>query len=155
MQNPYPIVFERISKIRERISKNQTLIIVANKIDDGIRDTIQQLEILDLTDNEKIVFISAKQKENLNELIDYMIQSVNLEAVLEEDVVVTNVRHFEILKNAHEAITRVLNGLDSGITGDFLAQDIRECMHYLSEITGEISTNEVLGHIFKNFCIGK
>jgi len=84
-----------------------------------------------------------------------MIHSVNIDAVNQEDVIVTNARHFEILKNAHEAILRVLNGIDTGITGDFLAQDIRECLHYLAEITGEISNNEVLGHIFKNFCIGK
>jgi len=154
-ENPYPIVQERIRKIRKRITSAQTLIIVANKIDTGKRDTIQNLEMLDLADNEKMVFIAAKQKENLDELIDYMIHSVNIEAVEEQDIIVTNARHYEILKNAHEAILRVVNGLDSGITGDFLAQDIRECLHYLGEITGEISTDEVLGHIFKNFCIGK
>jgi tRNA modification GTPase len=155
MQNPYPIVFERIKKIRERVSNGQHLIIVANKIDLGQRETIQELELLDLTDNEKLVFVAAKQKENLDELINLMAHSINFEAVTQEDIIVTNVRHYEILKNAHEAILRVLNGLDSGITGDFLAQDIRECLHYLGEITGEITTHEVLGHIFKNFCIGK
>jgi len=153
--NPYPVILERINKIRHRLSDNQTLIIVANKIDSGLRETIQELELLDLTDNEKIVFIAAKQKQNLDELIDLMIHAVNLESSMQEDVIVSNVRHFEILKNAHEAIIRVLSGLDSGITGDFLAQDIRECIHYMGEITGEITTHEVLGHIFKNFCIGK
>ena len=153
--NPFPIVFERINKIRKRISPNQTLIIVANKIDSGKRETIQQLEVMDLTDNEKMVFIAAKQKENINELIDLITHSVNIDAAFMEDVIVTNARHYEILKNAHEAISRVLTGLDSGITNDFLAQDIRECLHYLGEITGEITNNEVLGHIFKNFCIGK
>jgi tRNA modification GTPase len=155
LQNPYPIVFERINKIRERISESQTLIIVANKIDSGLRDTIQQLEVTDFADNEKLVFIAAKQKRNLEELIDLMVHTVNFDVAGQEDVIVTNARHFEILKNAHEAILRVLNGLDSGITGDFLAQDIRECLHYLAEITGEVGTEEVLGHIFKNFCIGK
>ncbi len=153
--NPYPIIFERIQKIRERISDGQTLIVVANKIDTGLRETIQELELLDLTDNERIVFIAAKGKQNLDELITQMIHSVNLDTVNQEDVIVTNARHYEILKNAHQAILRVLNGLNDGITGDFLAQDIRECLHYLGEITGEISTHEVLGHIFKNFCIGK
>jgi len=153
--NPFELVQSRINKIRDRISDTQTLIIVANKIDSGKVETIQQLEVLDLTDNEKMVFIAAKQKENLEELIEYMIHSINLEAADQQDVIVTNARHYEILKKAHEAILRVLNGLDMQITGDFLAQDIRECLHYLSEITGEISTHEVLGHIFKNFCIGK
>jgi tRNA modification GTPase len=155
LQNPYPIVFERINKIRQRLTTDQKLIIVANKIDTGIRETIQQLEVMDLSDDEKLVFVAAKQKKNLDELIDLMRDSVNLTTFHQEDVIVTNVRHFGILKNAHEAIVRVLDGLDSGITGDFLAQDIRECLHYLGEITGEITTHEVLGHIFKNFCIGK
>ena len=155
MQNPYPIVKQRIDKIRKRISTDQKLIIVANKIDTGLHDTIQQMEVTDLSDNEKLIFIAAKKKQNLEELIEMMIHSVNIDAVNQEDVIVTNARHFEILKNAHEAIVRVLNGLDSGITGDFLAQDIRECLYYLAEITGEVGTEEVLGHIFKNFCIGK
>lgn len=154
-ENPYPLIEQRIRKIQERISEKQTLIIVANKIDSGILNTIQQLKNLKLTANEKIVFIAAKQKQNLDELIEFMIRSINIDEAILQDVIVTNARHFEILKHAHEAILRVLNGLDSGITGDFLAQDIRECMHYLGEITGEISNYEVLGHIFKNFCIGK
>lgn len=155
MQNPYPIVIERINKIRQRINDSQTLIIVANKIDSGLRDTVSALEVINLTDNEKLVFIAAKQKQNLDELIDLMVHAVNFDRTNQEDIIVTNARHYEILKKAHEAILRVLNGLDDGITGDFLAQDIRECLHYLAEITGEISDNEVLGHIFKNFCIGK
>lgn len=155
LHNPFELIRSRIDKIRNRITNQQHLIIVANKIDSGSEDTIRQLEVLDLTDNEKIVFIAAKQRKNLDELIDFMIHSVNLDRASEQDVIVTNVRHYEILKNAHEAILRVLDGLDTGITGDFLAQDIRECLHYLAEITGEISTHEVLGHIFKNFCIGK
>jgi tRNA modification GTPase len=155
MQNPYPIVKQRIDKIRKRISNDQKLIIVANKIDSGLHETIQQMEITEINDNEKQIFIAAKKKQNLEELIEMMIHSVNIDSVNQEDVIVTNARHFEILKNAHEAILRVLNGIDSGITGDFLAQDIRECLHYLAEITGEVGTEEVLGHIFKNFCIGK
>ena len=153
--NPYELVKSRIDKIRQAISDSQVLVIVANKIDSGSQETIQQLEVMELTDNEKIVFIAAKNKENLDELIDNMILSVNLDTSLQQDVIVTNARHFEILKHAHEAILRVLNGLDMQITGDFLAQDIRECLHYLAEITGEVGTEEVLGHIFKNFCIGK
>jgi tRNA modification GTPase len=155
MQNPYPIVKQRIDKIRKRLSGDQKLIIVANKIDSGLHETIQQMEVTEINDNEKLIFIAAKKKQNLEDLIEMMIQSVNIDAVNQEDVIVTNARHYEILKNAHEAIVRVLNGLDSEISGDFLSQDIRECLHYLSEITGEISNNEVLGHIFKNFCIGK
>ncbi|MGE0021144.1 MAG: tRNA uridine-5-carboxymethylaminomethyl(34) synthesis GTPase MnmE [Draconibacterium sp.] len=155
LQNPFPVVFERINNIRSRLDINQQLIIAGNKMDLGIYETMQQLEAMEISDQEKLVFIAAKQKKNLPQLIDCLVHCVNIESVGQEDVIVTNARHFAILKNAHEAILRVLDGLDSGITGDFLAQDIRECLHYLGEITGEITTHEVLGHIFKNFCIGK
>jgi tRNA modification GTPase len=73
----------------------------------------------------------------------------------EDNVIITNVRHYEALEKALSAIQRAGNGLESGIPGDLLAQDIRETLHYLGEITGEITTDEVLGNIFKNFCIGK
>ncbi len=154
-QNPYPVVKERIDKIRERVTSKQNLVIVVNKIDIGSEDTIHKLESLDLKKNEKRVFMVAKDKKNLDELIDIMTHAVNTDTVGREDVIVTNVRHYEILKKAHEAILRVVEGLKSDISGDLLAQDIRECIHYLGEITGEITTHEVLGHIFKNFCIGK
>lgn len=154
-QNPYPVVNSRINMIRQRLAEHQKLIIVANKIDAGDPDTIDALEELVLETNEKRVFLAAREKKNLEELIDMMIQTVSSDALGQEDVIVTNARHYEILKSAHAAIVRVLQGLEQGITGDFLAQDIRECLHYLSEITGEVSTDEVLGHIFKNFCIGK
>lgn len=153
-QNPFALVESRIQHIRRRIRPNQTLIIVANKIDTGNEDTIRLLETMEITDNEKMVFIAARQKENLDELIRFMQQSIDINTE-QQDIIVTNARHYEILKNAHEAIKRVINGLDLQITGDFLAQDIRECLHYLAEITGEVGTEEVLGHIFKNFCIGK
>ena len=153
--NPFELIRSRIDKIRRRVSDKQMLIIVANKIDSGLPDTIQQLEVMDLTDDEKMVFIAARDKKNLNELINYMQHAINFDVAEQQDVIVTNARHYEILKNAHEAILRVLNGLDQQIPGDLLSQDIRECLHYLAEITGEISNHEVLGHIFKNFCIGK
>jgi tRNA modification GTPase len=154
-QNPYPVVKGRIDKIRDRISEGQHLIVVANKIDTGRPETIAELEKMKLAENERCVFMAAREKRNLEALIDLMVHTVNTDDLNREDVIVSNARHYEILKNAHEAILRVLQGLDSGITGDFLSQDIRECLHYLGEITGEISNYEVLGHIFKNFCIGK
>jgi len=65
------------------------------------------------------------------------------------------VRHFEALQKSHDAIVRVIEGLDNKLSGDLLAMDIREVLHYLGEITGEITNDEILGNIFKNFCIGK
>ena len=155
LQNPYPVVAERINDIRKRLNHEQQLIIVGNKLDSAIHDTMVQMEAIDLNDNEKLVFIAAKQKKNLNQLVDLMLSAANLNIADSQDVIVSNVRHYEILRIAHNAILRVLEGIDSGITNDFLAQDIRECLHYMGEITGDITNHEVLGHIFKNFCIGK
>ena len=152
--NPTPVIVSRVKKIRKRLS-DQKLIIVANKIDAGSKETIKELESFPLSDSESMVFISALEKDNLEELTSTMTDVVNIGTAAPEDVIVSNARHYEILKSAHEAILRVLSGLKAGITGDFLSQDIRECLHYLGEITGEITTDEVLGHIFKNFCIGK
>ena len=153
-QNDFDVISGRIEKIRERI-KDQHLIIAANKVDRGMDKTISALKEMTLLPNEKLVFIAAKQKTNLDELISEMQHAVSLDSISEDAVIVTNMRHFEALTRAHESIERVQLGLENMISGDFLAQDIRECLHYLGEITGEISNDEILGHIFKNFCIGK
>jgi len=105
--------------------------------------------------NEMMLPVSALEKHNLDKLADLLYSLVNLKTADLPDVIVTNVRHYEALTLAREAILRVMGGLESGISGDFLAQDIRECIHYLGEITGEITTDELLGNIFKHFCIGK
>ena len=152
--NDFETISGRITKIRERIN-DQYLIIAANKMDRGLSETISKLKKMPLLTNEKLVFIAAKQRTNLDLLISEMQQAVSLDSISEDAVIVTNVRHFEALSRAYESIERVQSGLDNLISGDFLAQDIRECLHYLGEITGEISTDEILGHIFKNFCIGK
>ena len=153
-QNEFDIVSGRIEKIRERIAV-QYLIIAANKVDRGLPETIAELKQMSLRINEKLVFIAAKQKTKLDTLIHEMQNAVSLNSISEDAVIVTNVRHFEALTHAHESIERVVIGLENQISGDFLAQDIRECLYYLGEITGEISNDEILGHIFKNFCIGK
>jgi len=153
-KNEFAVISDRIDKIRARID-SQSLIIAANKVDQGMAGTISDLKKLDLSANEKLVFIAAKQKINLEQLISEMQMAVSLDSLSEDAVIVTNVRHFEALTHAYESIERVNVGLDNRISGDFLAQDIRQCLHYLGEITGAISNDEILGHIFKNFCIGK
>ena len=153
-QNELEIIASRIIKIRERLT-SQHLIIAANKMDRGLSDTISGLKEMPLLTNEKLVFIAAKQKTNLDLLISEMQHAISIDSISEDAVIVTNVRHFEALTHAHESIERVQLGLKNLISGDFLAQDIRECLHYLGEITGDISNDEILGHIFKNFCIGK
>ncbi|MGL5893588.1 MAG: tRNA uridine-5-carboxymethylaminomethyl(34) synthesis GTPase MnmE [Bacteroidales bacterium] len=101
------------------------------------------------------IFISARENHNISQLEEKLIEASQIPDIGQNDVIVTNIRHYEALTNARKAIERVIQGLDSRISGDFLSQDIRECMHYLGEITGNISTDDILGNIFKNFCIGK
>ncbi len=155
LSNPIDLIRQRVELIRERI-QDQKLIIVGNKADLGGNVKIKEmLDAFILSENEDLVFISAKQRQNLEALIELLKENANLQQAEGTDVIVSNIRHYEALTNAHQAVVRVIDGLHNGISGDFLAQDIRECLHYLGEITGEISNDEVLGHIFKNFCIGK
>ncbi|GET25092.1 tRNA uridine-5-carboxymethylaminomethyl(34) synthesis GTPase MnmE [Prolixibacter sp. NT017] len=147
---------QNLEDVRQHISQ-QNLIIVGNKADQVDEGVVRKM-LMDITlaDNEDMVFISAKMGHNIDSLKSLLLETVNLAKLNnEEDVIVTNARHYEALTQARESIQRVLDGIENGITGDFLSQDIRECMHYLGLITGEISTDEVLGNIFRNFCIGK
>jgi tRNA modification GTPase len=102
-----------------------------------------------------VVVISAKERLHTDELQELLYNAVKLPELSDQDIMVTNMRHYEALKQAHTAIVRVQDGLNDRISGDFLSQDIRECLHYLGEITGQITTDEVLGNIFSKFCIGK
>ena len=88
-------------------------------------------------------------------LKEKLTETINFSSLKEDDVIVTNSRHFEALNSALEAINRVNSGLETGISSDFLAQDIRESLHFLGMITGEITDDEILGNIFSKFCIGK
>ena len=101
------------------------------------------------------IFISAKQRENTSELQKMLIDAAHLPTVTQNDIIVTNVRHYEALNKALEAIHRVQSGLDSQISGDFLSQDIRECIFFISDIAGEVTNDMVLQNIFQHFCIGK
>jgi tRNA modification GTPase len=137
-------------------TKNKKLIIVFNKIDKISPDEqlILEEEFLPHVPAEHI-YLSAKYKKNTANLEQALLKAANLPEMKENDVVVSNLRHYEALNQSLESINRVENGLQIRLSGELIAQDIRECMHYLGEITGEISTDEVLVNIFKNFCIGK
>ncbi|MBQ4008393.1 MAG: tRNA uridine-5-carboxymethylaminomethyl(34) synthesis GTPase MnmE, partial [Muribaculaceae bacterium] len=104
----------------------------------------------------KIAEISAREGTGVEQLKQDIIEAAALPQVNDENaVIVTNARHYHALVRASEAIDRTLQGLATGLSGDLVSQDIRECMHYLGEITGEISTDDILGEIFARFCIGK
>ncbi|MDE6348234.1 MAG: tRNA uridine-5-carboxymethylaminomethyl(34) synthesis GTPase MnmE [Bacteroides sp.] len=101
------------------------------------------------------IAISAKKRINIDELQQLLIASANLPTISRNDVIVTNIRHYEALTHALEAIHRVQQGLNENLSSDFITQDIRECIFYLSDIAGEVTTDMVLQNIFENFCIGK
>lgn len=104
---------------------------------------------------EQLLEISAKTGKNIDLLINTLLNTVNINQLNSENVIVTNIRHFEALQHASTALVRAGEGMENHLPSDLLAQDIREVLHYLGEITGEISNDEILGNIFKNFCIGK
>ena len=101
------------------------------------------------------IFISAKQRLHTDELQQRLVAAAHLPTITQNDVIVTNVRHYEALTRALDAIHRVHEGLDANISGDFLSQDIRECIFHLSDIAGEVTNDMVLQNIFAHFCIGK
>lgn len=107
------------------------------------------------TANCKHIYISAKKGTHLEELRNMLVSCAHLPEITQADVIVTNARHHEALTHALDAIHRVQQGMDMGISGDFLAQDIRECIHHLSDIVGEVTTDDTLQFIFKHFCVGK
>ena len=101
------------------------------------------------------LFISAKSRTGLEELETLLVTTAALPEVSQSDVIVTNLRHYEALVRALDSIHRVQDGLQTSLSGDFISQDLRECIHHLSDIVGEVSTDSVLQNIFKHFCIGK
>lgn len=142
-------------QVKEKLAPDACLLIVLNKTDE-VDDLLTPQETIRLfTSGEEIIPISAKTGTNLELLIQELVEAVNLNSFHSGDVIVSNVRHYEALSHARTAVRRVIAGLESGLSGEFISQDIRECLHYLGEITGDITTDEVLGNIFKNFCIGK
>ncbi|MEI6411370.1 MAG: tRNA uridine-5-carboxymethylaminomethyl(34) synthesis GTPase MnmE [Bacteroidota bacterium] len=104
---------------------------------------------------EQILTLSAKNGQNIHYLREKLFETAVGEGINLESTVVTNARHYEALQGADQALADVLTGLDTGITGDFVAQDIRRALAYLGEITGEIGVDDLLGNIFGKFCIGK
>ncbi|MBB4038104.1 tRNA modification GTPase [Dysgonomonas hofstadii] len=149
---------EHIEEVAQKIlpvAEGKQLVLVFNKVDTISAERRAEKERLLEDEVTERIFISAKYDQGTDDLEQMLIGLANLPHVSDQDVIVTNMRHYEALEKALIAIRRVSDGLDLQISGDFLAQDIRECMHYLGEITGQISTDEILGNIFGKFCIGK
>lgn len=128
---------------------NIPMVMVVNKSD--LLSPHQQQELSAFDPN----FISAKNLEGIDELKDEILRKVNLHQISTDDVMVTNIRHLEALQHTENALIRVLDGIDNPVTSDFLAMDIKQALHYLGEITGTVTTDDLLENIFSKFCIGK
>lgn len=149
---PQSEIEEQSAKVLDKID-SQKVILVFNKLDQI--DASKREALASLLPQFDRIFISARNGIHTADLESLLVQMAALPEISSSDVIVTNVRHYEALVHALAAIDRVRDGLQMNISGDFLSQDIRECMHYLGEITGQINTDEILGNIFLNFCIGK
>jgi tRNA modification GTPase len=126
-------------------------LLVANKIDQvGEADAKTALGLID-----KIIFISAKHGDHVEVLKERMVDEVLGGQLQTENTIVTNARHYHALKEASQSLEDIRKGLDNNLPGDLLAADIRRSLHYLGEITGQVSNEDMLDYIFSKFCIGK
>ena len=146
---------EDIQEMLERC-KDKSLIIIRNKI-----DIISASETSSISDSRlkdiPIIGISAKQGTNIDKLEQVIFESANIPELSEQDIIVSSARQYQSLVSAHENLSRVLSGLESGLSGDLVSEDLRLVLDDLANITGQgrILTNEVLGNIFTHFCVGK
>lgn len=142
-----------VKEVEEQVAEVEKLqiplVLVANKSD--LLSPLQQQEFAHLDPN----FISAKNKEGIDELKEEILRKVNLHHISTDDVLVTNIRHVEALQQTRESLDRVLFGIDNPVTSDFLSMDIKQALHFLGEITGTVTTDDLLDNIFSKFCIGK
>ncbi|MBL4939580.1 MAG: tRNA uridine-5-carboxymethylaminomethyl(34) synthesis GTPase MnmE, partial [Lutibacter sp.] len=141
-----------INKIKEKYPTKQ-LLLIANKVD------LVDEKIINKTTTSfqktPLIFLSAKQKIGISELTSTLTQLANKGALSNNETIVSNSRHFEALNNAFNAIKEVQKGIDNSVSSDLFAIDIRQALFHLGEITGEVTTEDLLGNIFANFCIGK
>ena len=131
------------------------LVVVINKIDllseNEVLSIRKQLEPLDV----KLETISAKEKIGVNELKNQLLSFVNTGALRNNETIVTNTRHYDSLLKALEEIQKVKYALETNLSSDLMALDIKEALYHFGMITGQVTNDELLGNIFANFCIGK
>ena len=139
-----------IEKIKNRFPL-KPLLVIANKI-----DVLNDFELKTLTSKfNNLHLLSAKTGLGVDELKNKLISFVNTGALRNNETIVTNTRHYDSLIKAFEEINNVKAGLETGVSGDLLAIDVRQALFHFGEITGEITSDDLLGNIFANFCIGK
>lgn len=139
-----------IEKIKNRYPQ-KPLLIIANKV-----DTLSDKEIASLKSQlSNLLLLSAKTGKGIDTLTEHLLSLVNTGALRNNETIVTNSRHYDALLKALDEIQKVKHGLDTNLSGDLLAIDIRQALYYFGLITGEVTNDELLGNIFSNFCIGK
>lgn len=141
---------QEIEEIKNKYPQ-KTLLVLVNKMD--LLDESQTSKLISEIPN--ILLISAKQKIGIEQLKNELLGLINTGALKNNDTIVTNTRHYDSLLKALEEIQKVQYGIDSNISSDLLAIDIRQALYYFGEITGQVTNDELLGNIFANFCIGK
>ena len=161
------------SEIEEMKLKNQgkKLLVVFNKMDKFENDNLAfdkfthscgsdssepEASEAESSESEAPLFISARTGENVSSLEQALVKAADIPAITENDVIITSARHYEALLRAHDSLSRVLESMEMGMSGDIIAEDLKMVLEELGEITGgQISSQETLNNIFKHFCIGK
>ena len=138
---------ERLNAADSQLSEHQQLIVIVNKADVATLDH-------PLLARHDVIHLSAKTGQGITDL-ESKLTDIFRTQTDRHDIIVTNARHYQALLSASEALSRALDALNINLPGDLVSQDIRQAMYHLGEITGEISTDDLLGNIFANFCIGK
>lgn len=166
-----------VERTREKMKQARLIIYLFDPTQDSVEEVKAQLaeiatlnipnltlinksDLLTSADKERYaelspLYISAKEQEGIEELKDELLAQVNLLHIDSDAVMVTNIRHVEALEKTAIALDKVLYGLDNPVTSDFLAIDIRQALYHLGEITGTVTTDDLLDNIFSKFCIGK
>ena len=156
------------SEIEEMKLKNQgkKLLVVFNKMDKLENDKLafdkfthscgSDSSESEASEGESTLFISARTGENVSSLEQALVRAADIPEITENDVIITSARHYEALLRAHDSLSRVLESMEMGMSGDIIAEDLKMVLEELGEITGgQISSQETLNNIFKHFCIGK
>ncbi|MES2827010.1 MAG: tRNA uridine-5-carboxymethylaminomethyl(34) synthesis GTPase MnmE [Bacteroidota bacterium] len=152
----FDVINLSVTEIKEDIAKlykpGVPFLAIANKIDLTYNDRLKELN---LPDDVKFIAISAKEKQQIEELKKLLYDTAVGDQLSDNHTMVTNIRHVEALQKTRDALDSVVNGLNNPVTSDFLAMDIKQALHYLGLITGQVTTDDLLENIFSKFCIGK
>ncbi|TAF43736.1 MAG: tRNA uridine-5-carboxymethylaminomethyl(34) synthesis GTPase MnmE [Sphingobacteriales bacterium] len=140
-----------VNDLQNSNSNNSKLLLIINKADDENVTTVSHT----FTNASNFIYISARELINIAVLEQALIKAANINAINTDEVIVSNIRHLEALQKTETALNNVLYGIDNPITSDFLVTDIKQALYFIGEITGEITTDDLLETIFSKFCIGK